>query len=604
MERSPLDARPAPQALAASTSAAAPASRGPNSLFPASGTHERTLPANPTLASFPHEDVEPMRVHANVSSASNGVTVTATSTDGAGYVILPRWSPSPLTPRYLATHPPPPLGPILTSTTAGGSSMSDGNDTMSHYSLRNSVHSVRVEPQLREVDQPTMNREGLNGSSLENVGAHGAAPGSAVSGMTMSAALAAIPSIARPLAATVPMTTHTGAALPTKKRKRPSGASRLRNFLCTHPGCGKSFTDSAHLRDHRVVHTGEKNLSCSLCEKRFARASSLREHQRVHTGEKPYVCAFPQCGKCYSSRAALRFHVSSHLPRVNIKTGLITPVDGSQRTAYGAGIVPFVCQECGKHFRVRELLMAHRKVHDAHRAAAASAANAAPSPQGPTPSLSVVSAAAEDVNTGVVPASNENRQLQETIRAQQLQIEQLKAEVTWLRQQASQRVGEGPSTAAPPVTQNEAVEEAIAEAVAPPPAMKPEPRALTAPVEMLRDGVKPFECCICHNRFANFYQLTFHGKQHPDASAAEVTGSQAPLPVGPKYCPEEACEYAESTGKSLRNLQTLKRHWQRRHQTGRPYACLHCPPTHQKTFKTRENLKAHEKDCMRNLAVR
>ena len=177
------------------------------------------------------------------------------------------------------------------------------------------------------------------------------------------------------------------------------------------------------------------------------------------------------------------------------------------------------------------------------------------------------------------PPYNESREYQTTIRAQQSQIELLEAEVVRLRKKLS---------TVPAVTS------------APPAIVISDQPAVTPPVAMLYDGCKPFECGICHNRFTNFYQLTFHGKHYPQSPMTKVVGKQVPIPVGPKHCPDEQCEYAKLMGKSLRNLQTLKRHWQRIHQTDRPYACTHCPPARQKSFKTRENLKAHQKDCTKN----
>ncbi|KAF4034570.1 C2H2 type zinc finger protein [Phytophthora infestans] len=611
MERPLLDARHT--ALVASTPAqtTSPAPRGSVGLFSASGSRERAVPTNPGLASFPHEDVEPMRVYPTACSVSNPASSATAGTAGFRSVSLPRWSPSPLTPRYLAavTHqPPPPLGILLTSSAPGSGTTNvpsaevGGSEAGSHYYHYSNVPSTRatmVETAHRqEMIQTGSSLGGLSAAAAENANTStNGAP------MTMTSTLATLPlPMTRPLVIPPPppaaaITTSTSVA-PTRKRKRIPGAMRMRNFLCMHPGCGKSFTDSAHLRDHTVVHTGEKKLSCPTCNKLFARASTLQEHIRVHTGEKPYVCGVPGCSKCYSSRAAMRFHRSTHVPQIAFPTSVHVEADSNAIQVQTAPATPFVCQECGKHFRVRELLMAHLKVHAAHRAAAVLTSL---SPSGTARTVMDRPLNAEEeactlypiirggsCHGGEIP-SDENRYLQDTIRAQQDQIEQLKAEVLRLRGQTSLD-----ATVACPPTE---IPVSTVSAVSAVP-------ALTAPVEMLRDGFKPFECCICHNRFANFYQLTFHGKQHPERPMTEVTGEQVPLPVGPKHCPEEECEYAESTGRSLRNLQTLKRHWQRRHQDERPYACSYCPATRQKTFKTRENLKAHEKDCNKNVPVR
>ncbi|KAL3672323.1 hypothetical protein V7S43_003012 [Phytophthora oleae] len=551
-----------------------------------------------------------MRSYPPPSSASNpvaGTTAapsTAAGTAGFRSVPLPRWSPSPLTPRYLAavTHQPPPhLGALLASSAPGSGTTSvstveavgsEAGGHYYHYSNGHGTTSTRAtETAIRhEVEQPGSGIGGLSAGAMECANVSGA------SAMTITATLAALPlPMTRQLVIPPPPPPAVIATIPNRKRKRIPGAMRMRNFLCMHPGCGKSFTDSAHLRDHTVVHTGEKKLSCPTCYKLFARASTLQEHIRVHTGEKPYACGVPGCNKRYSSRAAMRFHRSTHVTQIAFaQSSAVSILASSEANTVqfpSELVTPFLCQECGKHFRVRELLMAHLKVHAAHRAAAAVSALTSLSPHGAAlqrrrsgEEASTVHRLDEDIPlAGEVPPPEDSRYLQDTIRAQQDQIEQLKAEVLRLRGQASLDSTATRTTTVGTVN------------TAP---------ALTAPVEMLRDGFKPFECCICHNRFANFYQLTFHGKQHPERSMAEVTGEQAPLPVGPKYCPEAQCEYSESTGRSLRNLQTLKRHWQRRHQTERPYVCSFCPATRQKTFKTRENLKAHEKDCTKNDPVR
>ncbi|KAJ8525738.1 hypothetical protein ON010_g15376 [Phytophthora cinnamomi] len=543
----------------------------------------------------------------NAPNSAVGATSASSSAAGAaGYrsVALPLWSPSPLTPRFLAatTHqPPPPLGALLTSSAAGsgstgGSSADDAEEKGPQYPHYVEEHRIDVSTSetTHEVNQ------GSNG--LGGLSAAAAVESGNVSAGASMAALAALP-LPRTLVVPTPpvVLTSTSTALQTRKRKRIPGPMRMRNFLCMHPGCGKSFTDSAHLRDHTVVHTGEKKLSCPTCNKLFARASTLQEHIRVHTGEKPYVCGVPGCSKRYASRAAMRFHRSTHVPLTAYAPGQgsAAGIDANVNPSplvLTAPLTPFACQECGKHFRVRELLMAHLKVHAAHRTAAAVSALTSLSPRGlARPSISGSNAEpggagghgvineGGGAQSGIISQTDDSKHLHDTIRAQQDEIERLQAEVSRLRGEASLQ----------PAPTRPRVEKAVSTVP-----------ASTAPVEMLRDGYKPFECCICRNRFANFYQLTFHGKQHPEALMTEVTGEQAPLPVGPKYCPEEECEYAESTGKSLRNLQTLKRHWQRRHQNERPYACSYCPSSRQKRFKTRENLKAHEKDCTKNVPVR
>lgn len=318
---------------------------------------------------------------------------------------LPRWSPSPMTPRYLAatTHqPPPPLGALLTGSAAGSGSTNvssvDGSaEVASQYHHYEDDHRAAVSTREMVVETADRHEAEPQGSSgLEGLTAAAVVAESgnanATSSMTMRPALGTLPlPMTRPLVVPPPpppaVVTNTSTALQTRKRKRIPGPMRMRNFLCMHPGCGKSFTDSAHLRDHTVVHTGEKKLSCPTCGKLFARASTLQEHIRVHTGEKPYVCGVPGCSKRYASRAAMRFHRSTHVPLTAYAPGpesgasVTVNVDASPQVL-SAPLTPFACQECGKHFRVRELLMAHLKVHTAHRTAAAVSALTSLSPRG------------------------------------------------------------------------------------------------------------------------------------------------------------------------------------------------------------------------------
>ncbi|KAF1332467.1 hypothetical protein FI667_g3599, partial [Globisporangium splendens] len=322
--------------------------------------------------------------------------------------------------------------------------------------------------------------------------------------------------------------------IPTKKRKR-APAFRLRNFLCMHPGCGKSFTDNAHLRDHTFVHTGEKNLSCELCGKKFARLSTLHDHQRVHSGEKPYACTLSGCSKRYSSRAALRFHVAGHTSTNRLV---------ARRNAVSDGLH----QDEGQYEAFPQSAAHH------HHESRQSLTGQHHQPENGT--------------------TSETQLLHAKLRRQETQIAELQAQLHKLKRKAK--------------TSKTTTTSSTAASLTPP---------MIAPVVYLMDGMKPFQCFVCYRRFANYYQLSFHAKQHPDASIADVTRNQEPLPVGPKYCPESDCEYSEATQKPLKNLQTLKRHWQRRHQLARPYVCAMCSPANPKSFKTKENLKAHEKEC-------
>ncbi|KAE8453711.1 hypothetical protein EG329_009222 [Mollisiaceae sp. DMI_Dod_QoI] len=116
--------------------------------------------------------------------------------------------------------------------------------------------------------------------------------------------------------------------------------TNYKSSRCEWPGCGRLFSAPQAMRQHYLLHTGEKPWECKHCGKKFPQQSACTIHERTHTKEKPLECNI--CGMKFSESSNLSKHRRTHEEK-----------QSHECTFKG----------CGKSFCRLDQLRRHRLVH-------------------------------------------------------------------------------------------------------------------------------------------------------------------------------------------------------------------------------------------------
>ena len=115
----------------------------------------------------------------------------------------------------------------------------------------------------------------------------------------------------------------------------------------------KQENNKESIKENKSFYKG-KNLSkmCPLCDIKLDKGKELRKHMTtIHTDFKPFIC--DGCGKTFKLKHHMKIHAKLHNS---------TSSDTNSKTL-NCNIKPFICDSCGKTFKQKGQLKVHGKVH-------------------------------------------------------------------------------------------------------------------------------------------------------------------------------------------------------------------------------------------------
>ena len=101
-----------------------------------------------------------------------------------------------------------------------------------------------------------------------------------------------------------------------KRRSKDMSAIILH---CSYPDCLMEFNNRWSLTRHEKTHNVDvKPYKCSMCEGEFMQKCSLRRHIKTHSDGKPFQCTHPNCGKRFKLKEYLDAHRRIHVQEDDI----------------------------------------------------------------------------------------------------------------------------------------------------------------------------------------------------------------------------------------------------------------------------------------------
>ena len=160
-----------------------------------------------------------------------------------------------------------------------------------------------------------------------------------------------------------------------QKESTQARQSKDKNHICKV--CGKECKTLTRLKNHEIIHTGEKPFEREVCGKRFNQKFNLKTHGRIHANKTPKfkssLCKI--CGKKSKTYQIHEIHERIHfIQKKNLSnekqfecktcgTSFKLKKHLKKHERIHTNENPFTCKLCGKDFNRSAYLRTHEKIH-------------------------------------------------------------------------------------------------------------------------------------------------------------------------------------------------------------------------------------------------